>query len=278
MCEFCTQHGEGEKWYLNASNYATELLDELNRQKFIEHFYYRVILKGNREISLLEKLFRGRISLPLKIRARVTEQHKKSHFGQIIPMEEIPNVLAMATSVTRITCGCQWAAEKKESRTCYGLSLGPPHWFDNLDFDFFGSPELSRFENLTRQEAYDAMLKSDKQGMVHSLWTFETPFIGAICNCDGRYCLAMRSTLGLKMPVMFRAEYIAELDDIKCSGCKACIKKCQFDTIQYNGKKKPVTIDSARCYGCGVCRASCPEEAISLLAREKHPTGSQLWI
>jgi heterodisulfide reductase subunit A-like polyferredoxin len=77
---------------------------------------------------------------------------------------------------------------------------------------------------------------------------------------------------------MFRAEYIAGLDETSCSGCKACIRKCQFDAIQYNGKKNPVTIDPVKCYGCGVCRTSCPEEAIYLESREKHPTGSQLWI
>ena len=28
MCEFCTKHGEGEKWYLQMRNYARELLQE----------------------------------------------------------------------------------------------------------------------------------------------------------------------------------------------------------------------------------------------------------
>ncbi len=28
MCEFCTKHGEGKKWYLQMKNYAEELLHE----------------------------------------------------------------------------------------------------------------------------------------------------------------------------------------------------------------------------------------------------------
>ena len=28
MCEFCTEHGEGKKWYLQMKNYADELLHE----------------------------------------------------------------------------------------------------------------------------------------------------------------------------------------------------------------------------------------------------------
>lgn len=28
MCEFCTQHGEGKKWYLQMKNYSQELFGE----------------------------------------------------------------------------------------------------------------------------------------------------------------------------------------------------------------------------------------------------------
>jgi len=205
------------------------------------------------------------------------EKSKKTHFGQIVPLEEIPKILQMANSITRITCGCRWAAEKQESRVCYGLSAGPPNWHDGLDLDFFGSPEVSQFEQLTREEAYEAMARDDENGMVHSIWTFHTPFLGAICNCDGQYCLAMRSTIGQKMPVMFRAEYVAGLDESKCPGCKACFDSCQFDAIEYHGKKVPVTIDASKCYGCGVCRSVCPNGAISLSDRSQHPVGKYYW-
>jgi len=39
MCEFCHKHGEGEKWYLQAKNYAEELLGDPKRVKFIEEFF-----------------------------------------------------------------------------------------------------------------------------------------------------------------------------------------------------------------------------------------------
>jgi hypothetical protein len=42
MCEFCTQHGEGKKWYLNANNYSADLLSDPSRIKFIEEFYNNV--------------------------------------------------------------------------------------------------------------------------------------------------------------------------------------------------------------------------------------------
>ena len=278
MCEFCTEHGDGRKWYLNASNYATELLNELHRQKFITHFYEDVIVKGHRQLSFLEKIFHGKLILPARIRKSRMERGKRTHFGQIVPIEEIPQVLNMVNSIVRVTCGCRWAAERQESRTCYGLSAGPPDWYEDMDLEFFGSPDVASLEKLTAEEAYQAMLEDDKAGMVHSLWTFHTPFIGAICNCDGRYCLAMRSTVGQKIPSMFRAEYIAEVEEEKCPGCKACLELCQFNAIEYHGKKIPVTIDAEKCFGCGVCRAKCPQDAITLTDRLGHPVGQYLWV
>ena len=39
MCEFCHQHGEGKKWYLNANNYAEDLMSDLRRRQFITRFF-----------------------------------------------------------------------------------------------------------------------------------------------------------------------------------------------------------------------------------------------
>ncbi len=39
MCEFCHQHGEGKKWYLNAKNYSADLLADIDRRKFIKEFF-----------------------------------------------------------------------------------------------------------------------------------------------------------------------------------------------------------------------------------------------
>lgn len=33
MCELCTQHGEGEKWYLTMENYSKDLLDQNKRAR-----------------------------------------------------------------------------------------------------------------------------------------------------------------------------------------------------------------------------------------------------
>jgi MinD superfamily P-loop ATPase len=110
--------------------------------------------------------------------------------------------------------------------------------------------------------------------MIHSIWTFQTPFIGAICNCELKSCLAMRSTVGLQMPIMFKAEELAEIDAEKCAGCQECSHACQFNAIEYSEIDNKSQINSKNCFGCGVCRGFCPEEAIHLVERRTHPVAS----
>ena len=41
MCEFCTKHGEGKKWYLVMRDYSRELRNEKRRDKFINYYWAR---------------------------------------------------------------------------------------------------------------------------------------------------------------------------------------------------------------------------------------------
>jgi heterodisulfide reductase subunit A-like polyferredoxin len=117
----------------------------------------------------------------------------------------------------------------------------------------------------------------DKKGLVHSIWTFQTPFIGMLCNCEISYCLAMRTTMGMNMQSMFKAEVVGETDPALCNGCKACITACQFQAIEYVDDQDNCRIDPSRCYGCGVCRSRCPVGAITMKERHTHPVAASLW-
>jgi heterodisulfide reductase subunit A-like polyferredoxin len=87
----------------------------------------------------------------------------------------------------------------------------------------------------------------------------------------------MKSTVTLDMPSMFRAEYVAETSLDQCSGCRQCMRVCQFGAISYSASSKKAVIDSRRCYGCGVCRAVCEKDAIRLGDRQKVPVAAKLW-
>ena len=54
MCEFCTKHGEGKKWYEIMENYSRELLNDPGRRTYIEQFVPRVRKSSKDNLSRLE--------------------------------------------------------------------------------------------------------------------------------------------------------------------------------------------------------------------------------
>ena len=136
---------------------------------------------------------------------------------------------------------------------------------------------MSGLEKLSKEEAVSAFRDHEREGLCHTVWTFQSPFIGGVCNCDRSDCLAMRCTVTHSIPVMFRAEYIAEVDPDACIGCRECMRVCQFGAIVYSASNKKVAIDQKRCYGCGICRSICEKNAIRLNDRNKIPTVANLW-
>jgi len=277
MCEFCTQHGEGKKWYFNTKNYATELLNDLERKNLIKHFYRSMVKEGNKNVTRLENILKKNRRIPGVIKRIYTKQLKSAHFGQVLPIEDIFEIFSFSNSIVRLACGCRWEVKKKEKRYCFGISCGPPDWYQDIDMDYFGSPNVAKLESLKKEEAMQCIKELDKKGMVHSVWTFQTPFIGAVCNCERTSCLAMRATIGLEMPGMFRGESVAAIDTEKCSGCQACSKICPFEAIEYSGENKKCFMDIKKCFGCGVCRSICQEKAISLIDRNTNPIASSIW-
>jgi NAD-dependent dihydropyrimidine dehydrogenase PreA subunit len=281
MCEFCLKHGEGEKWYLQAKNYSDDLLSDIHRRKYIEEFvsHPEGLAENAHYLDLLSKL-------PMFIRGVVgrivTWKMKKTHFGQVVPIEDIKQIFDFTNSIVRVACLCRNITLGKEKRYCYGISLSPDGgWFTEmsraLDMSFFTGPDANGFEILTKDEALSAFHEHEREGLCHTVWTFHTPFIGGICNCDRSDCLAMRTTVTHAIPVMFRAEFVAGIDQEECSGCRECMRICQFGAITYSASNKKAMIDQRWCYGCGVCRSACTNNAIRLEERTKVPVAAGLW-
>jgi len=267
MCEFCIKHGDGKKWYLNVKNYSLDLLSDLKRRRFIREFTPRTVVEGHKQISLLEaRLAKGK-HLPRLIRRFLVWRTKSIHYGQVVPLEDVERIFEMTTTIVAVPCVCRWEAKRKEAPYCFPVSIGPPHWFEGMNMDSFGSPDVSRLERLDAVKAMERMRAFDRHGLIHTVWTFGTPFIGAICNCDRAECLAMRSTVGLGIPMILRAEYVAEVAPELCVGCRQCARLCQFGAVGFSLLEGKSFIDPTKCYGCGVCRSACQKNAIRLIAR-----------
>lgn len=281
MCEFCVKHGEGEKWYLKAKNYSDDLLSDIHRRRYIEEFLSGIdgMVQANKRLEMFGKAPRLIKNIVGPI---VTRTMKKNHFGQVVPIEEIETIFGFVNSIVRIACVCRQVTLGKEKRYCYAVSMGPDggeiaRIMRGVDKSYINGPDAADNERLTKDEAMAAFHEHEREGLCHSVWTMQTPFIAAICNCDRSDCLAMRSTVTHGLPVMFRAEYVAEISPQACVGCRSCISVCQFGAITYSASTKKAIIDQRWCYGCGVCRSVCKTEAIRLEERAKVPIAAKLW-
>jgi MinD superfamily P-loop ATPase len=139
--------------------------------------------------------------------------------------------------------------------------------FSDVDRSLFNNPETGASERMAPEAAIDIMADLERRGLVHTVWTFLTPFIAGVCNCDRSDCMAMISTVGHDLKMMFKAEWVASVDWDLCKGCRACMRQCQFGVIGFSAVADKCVIDQARCWGCGVCRAACTSNAISLVPR-----------
>lgn len=272
MCEFCVQHGEGKKWYEIMENYSQEFLAEESRRAYIHNFVPNVRGRANSNIAKMEWAKKRIPFADRLIRSIGTKRMKKNHFGQVVPLEDAEEIVDRVQTVTRVACICRNVATGSHNcRYCLLLGIDPT----GLVHDW---PEIEAgLETLTAEEAKSVLREFHQEGLVHSIWTFETPFIGAICNCN-QDCLAYKIQVEKDLlTIMFKAEYMAEIDPEGCVGCRACMQVCQFDALDFSPDVQKCTINPYKCYGCGACRAVCKKDAIFLKDKASLPHLQGVW-
>ncbi|MCF6291004.1 MAG: hypothetical protein L3J03_08430 [Desulfobacterales bacterium] len=200
----------------------------------------------------------------------LSRHYQKIHFGQIVPVEDAENILDRVSSIIRLPCICRKVTTGREKRFCYAVGL-------DLTSTMKEAPDFCDFDRVTVEEAKKAIRALDEQGNTHSVWTFQTPFIGSLCNCD-RDCVAYRVQERMALgKVMWKAEYVAGIDPLLCNGCKECLDRCYFKAIAYDRANKKCSVRLPRCYGCGLCRNVCPQAAVALYDRAGVPQAAAVW-
>lgn len=283
MCDFCQQHGEGRKWYLNAKNYADDLLSDARRRRFLEKFnnipQEKLYVMFEGLDSQMDRLNRMPAIVRRLLTLRATNRQKKEHYGQVVPIEDVERIFEFVNCIVRFNCVCRYGTLRSEQRYCYAVSLVPNggQMGEIIRKSFLSGPGSMGLETLTKEEALAAFRDHEKESLCHTVWTFVTPFIGGICNCDRTECGAMRATVTHNLPMMFRAEYVAAVNVESCNGCRVCMRACQFGAINYSAALRKAFIQPRDCYGCGVCRAHCTKNAISLQDRRNLAMTANLW-
>jgi len=271
MCEFCIKHGEGKKWYKNMTNYTREVFLQVNSEEELRQFllgFGESMKRGERHAVKWKK--RVPMIYNLLIYPWLTKHQKKNHFGQILPIEEVEDILGQVGSIVRLPCICRKINTGIEQRTCYAVGLDMTHILKD-------QPDFCNFDRISKAEAVEEMRRFDRDGLTHSVWTFKTPYLGAICNCD-RDCMAYRIQNLFKLAkVMWKGEFVATIDQDRCRGCRECKKTCYFDAIRYDRRHQKCQIEVLNCYGCGICRTACKEDAISLCDRRAVPLAADSW-
>jgi hypothetical protein len=107
MCEFCTQHGERKKWYLSMENFSRDLLEQDGRREYMAEFLNTFTKRTPPEIRQLESLARTPLMGPARF--ILTRRQKQNHYGQVVPIEEIEQILGQVEGVIRLPCVCRSA-------------------------------------------------------------------------------------------------------------------------------------------------------------------------
>jgi Pyruvate/2-oxoacid:ferredoxin oxidoreductase delta subunit len=281
MCRFCHQHGEGKRWYLKAEHYSEELLADMERRRYLSDFIEK---NGNDDLYDTERQFHRAMSAPAWLRQLIYKfyerRYRRDHFGQVVPIEDLKRVMELANSIVRIPCICRKKTTGRiDANYCFGLGLDSEKLLGVKEVfleTFRAGPGVDLFERLTVTEALELHRGFENEGVIHTIWTFKTPFIGAICNCDRADCLAMVShRYGFRL--FFKGEYLGRVHSTRCVGCKACLSTCQFGAIGFSVVHRKAFIDPIRCHGCGICRNVCEQNAIGLTLRKDHPIANSLW-
>ncbi|MBF0233517.1 Ferredoxin (4Fe-4S iron-sulfur cluster binding protein) [Desulfamplus magnetovallimortis] len=130
--------------------------------------------------------------------------------------------------------------------------------------EYYVENKMGRY--ITSEEACKILDQCEEAGLVNQPANMVNP--GGMCNCCGDCCGVLRALNLLPNPgELVYNRYWAVIDQEECTGCEACLDRCQMNAITIDDTAK---IDEARCIGCGLCVTTCPMDAIKLEEKPKE--------
>jgi len=169
MCEFCTQHGEGKKWYLNIENYLEERLSD--EQKLTTRGQHENVEHGAAEFWTTANAADN----PDESVRLFFEEMKKKEWGQVIPMEDVENIFDMSLNIVRSPCVCRIALRgAKEYRACFKVVASPSQFWKDM---FDELPDMSRDMDVVSCEEAIGSVLSCKLSFNSLLFSIQLPIL-----------------------------------------------------------------------------------------------------
>lgn len=121
---------------------------------------------------------------------------------------------------------------------------------------------------IEQKEALEILAKADKAGLVLQPGNAQESM--NICCCCGCCCGVLRNLKRYPKPAaLVSSAFVAIAKAESCSGCGACITRCQMDALQLDSGHSVLNPD--RCIGCGLCVSTCPTDSLTL----RRKTGAE---
>jgi NAD-dependent dihydropyrimidine dehydrogenase PreA subunit len=181
-----------------------------------------------------------------------------------VPFKELKELLMNTDYISVGTCICRHQAallgkpSDKPVNNC--MILGESAKF---------ATERGFTTRLTQEEAIKRIEEAEDAGLIHSFANSPDLFTNLLCNCYKDRCMIIRGVTKSPMPsIAVNARWLVKINEDDCTGCEACIPRCQMDALKMTDGK--LTRDENRCIGCGICMWVCPTEALKL---EPRPAG-----
>ncbi|MBM3167571.1 MAG: 4Fe-4S ferredoxin [Chloroflexi bacterium] len=278
MCQWCERYGQGyERWYFNPENYARKMYKIRKEETEAAGAEANPQAAGGMSFvgrEFFEALDRGDRATADKIKNDAEQAAWVTHFGQVITLEDALRVIDIMYPIAVLTCGCRRSMQglaDENNFTCMGMGPGMYKW-ERWPDTYRGGVEF-----LSPAEAKDFVTKLNKKGLVQSLYTFGTPYLGGLCNCDSPDCASIRLRVDHGVKALVKGHEVARVDAELCNGCAQCIQRCQFRALNYSPTMNKAFIDQFQCFGCGLCATECPQDAIKLIERASLPALANEW-
>ncbi len=122
---------------------------------------------------------------------------------------------------------------------------------------------------ISREEALEIARLSEADGLVFQ--PSNARKVDFVCACCGCCCGMLSIQKMLPRPVDFWAtNYQVAVDAAACTGCGACVDRCQVNALAMDDRATAAQVDLNRCIGCGNCVVVCPAEAMALVRRQQE--------